>query len=357
MPKGVAMSGIKCVALSLLFLVLFATFSFAQTGIITTYAGALSPVAGASGLSEAIDNPHSVALDGAGGLYIASPTHNRIYQVDSFGHVYLAAGTGSPGYSGDGGPATSAQLNRPSAVAVDRAGNLYISDTFNYRIRKVTPAGIISTIAGNGKQGHGGDNGPAMEAQLINPYGLAVDSAGNLFVTVGHQVRKIEPTGIISTVVGTGSLGYSGDGGLATAAQMGDPKGLAVDSAGNLYIADYNNNRIRKVTSDGMICTVAGSGTGMVSSSGYSGDGGKAIEAKLSGPIDVAVDSTGNFYIADSFNNRIRKVTSDGIISKVAGTGSKVYGGDGGPATAANLFIADSNNNRIRKVAIPASLR
>jgi len=276
------------------------------------------------------------------------------------------AGNGTKGYSGDGGAATSAELNAPNDVAVDSAGNIYIADTLNDRIRKVTVStGIITTVAGNGAGGYSGDGGSATSAEIFQPDGLAVDSAGNIYIadTFNYRVRKVtKSTGIISTVAGDGTYGYSGDGGLATSAELGEPTDVAVDAAGNIYIADPGFARIRKVTvSTGIISTVAGNGT-----QGYSGDGGPATSAELSSPDGVTVDGAGNIYIADLYNERVRKVTvSTGIISTVAGDGTAGYSGDGGPATGAeiyypdglavdtagNIYIADTENFRIRGVS------
>jgi uncharacterized protein (TIGR03437 family) len=275
--------------------------------------------------------------------------------------ISTVAGNGNRGFSGDGGPATSAELDWPEGVAVDGAGNVFIADTNNSRIRKVTPAGVISTVAGNGTAGFSGDGGPATSAELWGPDGVAVDGAGNLFIAdaANSRIRKVTPAGTISTLAGNGTPGFSGDGGPATSAELFGPVGLAVDGAGNLFIADANNGRIRKVTSAGTISTVAGNGTG-----GFSGDGGPAASAELNGPFGVAVDGTGNLFLADTGNYRIRKVTPAGTISTVAGNGVNGFSGDGGPATSAelylvfgvvvdgasNLFIADTGNSRIRKV-------
>ncbi|TMB73578.1 MAG: hypothetical protein E6J52_11405, partial [Chloroflexi bacterium] len=300
-----------------------------------------------------------MALDPAGNLYIADTADHRIRKVTPGGTISTYAGSGNFGFSGDGGPATAAELNFPRDVALDPAGNLYIADSGNSRIRKVSPGGTISTYAGSGSRGFSGDGGPAAAAQLNNPVGMALDPAGNLYIAdnANNRIRKVTSGGTISTYAGSGSFGFSGDGGPATDAQLGVPVGVALDPAGNLYIADHDNGRIRKVTSGGTISTYAGSG-----SRGLSGDGGPATAAQLYSPHGVALDTAGNLYIADS--NRIRKVTPGGTISTYAGTGTGPFSGDGGPATAAqlsspagvaldltgNLYIADDGNYRIRKV-------
>ncbi|MEM7735487.1 MAG: MBG domain-containing protein [Deinococcota bacterium] len=279
------------------------------------------------------------------------------------GTISTVAGTGTRGFSGDGDLATAAQLFNPTNVTIDSAGNLFIADFDNDRIRKVDTSGIISTVAGT-TEGFSGDGGLATAAQLSLPTDVAVDSAGNLFIAdrLNYRIRKVDTAGIITTVAGDGTEGFSGDGGLATAAQLNWPFGVTVDSAGNLFIADFDNDRIRKVDTSGIITTVAGDGT-----EGFGGDGGPATAAQLRNPIDVTVDSAGNLFIADQINHRIRKVDTAGIITTVAGT-TRGFGGDGGLATAAqlnrpysvtvdsagNLFIADFGNNRIRKV-IPVS--
>src|ERR1017187_8541525 len=271
---------------------------------------------------------------------------------------------GSEGVGGDGGAATAAQLNFPTGVAADAAGNVFIADTFNNRIRKVSVNGIITTVAGSGVRGFGGDGGPATAAQLNYPQAVAVDAAGSLFIadTGNMVVRKVSASGILATVAGTAAVadaqGFSGDGGPATSAQLNNPKGLAVDASGSLFIADTGNQRIRQV-SGGIITTVAGGGT-----SGPGDDGGPATAAQLYNPVSVAVDATGNLFIAGTSDPRIRKVSASGIVTTVAGTGTQGFRGDGGPATAAwlyepwvaadaagNLFIADAGNQRIRKVS------
>ncbi|NCX95569.1 MAG: hypothetical protein EBX41_04010, partial [Chitinophagia bacterium] len=286
--------------------------------------------------------------------------------------ITTIAGNGSGGYSGDGGAATAASLNEPKGVAVDASANVYIADCFNNRIRKVNTSGIISTIAGNGSAGYSGDGGAATAASLSLPKGVAVDASGNVYFPDqnNNRIRKVNTSGVISTIAGNGSLGYSGDGGAATAASLSGPYGVAVDASGNVYIADCFNNRIRKVNTSGVISTIAGNGyhdsTGR---GGYGGDGGAATAASLNYPIGVAVDASGNVYIADYNNKRIRKVNTSGIISTIAGNGSPGYSGDGGAATAAsfnysegvavdasgNVYIADSYDNRIRKVTMCAT--
>jgi trimeric autotransporter adhesin len=393
-----------------LFLVLIAAMdlaAFAQSATITTYVGpslVALPVSGSRAISDAIGVPQAVATDGAGGFYLSSSSHHRVYHVAANGTLTLKAGTGSPGLSGDGGPAIAAQLNYPRGLAVDGAGNLFIADMDNRRIRKVTPTGVISTvatkdlggaalpnlstpigvavdgrgnlfiadydgntvselssagdfrpIAGTGDYGFGGDGGPALQAHLASPSGVVIDGAGDVFIADGgnNRIRKVTPGGVISTVAGNETYGFSGDGGPASAANLNDPRGIAVDDSGNLFIADAANNRIRMVSAGGIISTVAGSAAG-----GFAGDAGPALSAKLALPVAVAVDSAGNLFIADRGNKRIRKVSS-GSINTVAGISD-----DGGPMSSAqlnfpvgiavdaagNLFIADSSDFRIRKV-------
>jgi sugar lactone lactonase YvrE len=318
---------------------------------------------GGAATTAQLNNPTGVAFDAAGNMYIADPQNMRIRKVTPAGIITTYAGNGTGGYSGDGGAATAAELYKPWGVAVDAAGNLYIADELNSRIRKVTVAGIITTIAGTGTAGYSGDGGQATAAQLHQSNGVAVDAFGNLYLAdEGNQcIRKVNTAGIISTIAGgIGTGGYSGDGGAATAAELHQPSGVAVDAAGNMYIADELNSRIRKVNTAGIISTVAGNGTG-----GYSGDGGAATAAELYYPTGVALDGSGNMYIVDYFNMRIRKVNTAGIIGTIAGTGTAGYSGDGGVATAAelyypygvaidasgNLYIADEQNNRIRMVS------
>jgi uncharacterized protein (TIGR03437 family) len=294
-----------------------------------------------------------LTLDSAGNLYIWDTASSTIRKVNTVGIISTVAGNGTAGGTGDGGPATSAQLfasGSISGLAMDSAGNLYIGDGNNHRVRKVNTAGIISTVAGTGAPGFSGDGGPATSATLFYPAGIAVDNAGNLYIadSSNNRVRKVNAAGIISTVAGNGNVSYSGDGVMATTTAVDRPEGVTVDSAGNLYISETSQSRVRKVNASGIISTVAGLTT---KTNGFSGDGGPATSAKLAGPIGMAVDSAGNLYIADNSNGRIRKVDAAGIITTFAGNGAAAASnplGDGGPATSATLGVP-------KDVAISAS--
>ncbi|MGA3040069.1 MAG: hypothetical protein ABSF54_04675 [Bryobacteraceae bacterium] len=375
---------------------------------ITTVAG--SDLVGDGGLAIAaqVSQPEGIVVDPAGNLYIADAANHRVRMVTPAGVISTVAGNGHPGFSGDNGPASAAQLNQPYDVALDAAGNLYIADYGNQRVRAVDTNGNITTVAGNGSSGSNADGGPATGALLIGPRNVATDPAGNLYISDfdGHRVREVAPDGIISTVAGIGLAGFSGDGGPAIAAQLAFPAGLARDAAGNLYIVDSANVRIRKVLAGvGTIVTVltqqsfgmpniqlaglaanaagnlyipesgnafvwlltpAGALTivaGAAGSGGYTGDGQPALQTVLSTPVEATLDAAGDLYISET--RRVRCVTAaTGIVSTVAGTGTFGFAGDGGSAllavlntptglTLSNglLYIADQDNQRVRLVA------
>ena len=287
---------------------------------------------------------------------------NRVRRLDiKSGALSLVAGTGSASYSGDSGNATSADISNPHGLAFDKSGNLYIADWGNNRVRKVATSGIITTVAGTGDASTSGDSGKATSASIHEPAAVAVDDSGNLYIAeqLGNVVRKVTTAGIIRTVAGTRTAGVPlSQSGVATQQPLNQPQGVAWDPSGSLLIADTGNNFVRRLTSDGTITTIAGSRT-----TGGS-DGGPATSAILKGPYSAAADTYGNIYIADGGEAKIRLVGKDGIISTVAGNGSAGYNGDGSPATAYSLntpnavlpasgcsvLIADTANNRIRQL-------
>jgi len=393
-------------------------------------------------INAQLSNPQAVFVHSNGEVYIVDTNNHRIRKIDGRGYIWTVAGTGQGGYNGDGGLATSAQLNYPLSVCINSYGDVYIADTMNNRIRTIdwngniwtiagngefgisgdgvlatsaplifprsvlvlktgqvyfaeiglreigkdgyistktsttiskyakenitiAGTGIITTIAGTGTGTYSGDGGMATSAELNGPQSVFVHSNGEIYIadSVNNRIRKIDSKGIITTIAGTGSTrgGYSGDGGLATSAELNYPRSVFVHTNSEVYIIDDNNNRIRKIDSNGIITTIAGNGLDSIGRGGYSGDGGLAIYAQLNYPRSVFVHSNGEIYIADSGNNRIRKIDSKGIITTVAGTGLNGYSGDGGLATSAafspesifvrsngEIYIADTGN-RIRK--------
>ena len=315
--------------------------------------------------------PTAIAYDPQGNLYLAEAANHTVGKVDSAGHITIVAGTGTQGFDGDGGQATAALLDSPQGLAADSA-SLYIADTHNHRIRKVDlTRGIIITIAGSSKVGSAGDSGLATSATLDTPTALTLDNKGNLYLAdIGsHCIRRIAPaTGTISTVAGTGTQGFAGDGSVATAALIDSPGGLAVDSNGNLYLADTHNHRIRRIDAvTGAITTVAGNGA-----QGFTGDSNSATAARLSLPHGLSIDPQGNVNVSDTANHRIRRIdASTGKITTIAGDGTQAFAGDGGAAIGASLnsprstslsptgavTIADTGNQRIRQIASDTSLQ
>ena len=335
----------------------------AATGVISVVAGnGLSNAGGDGGLAvgASLGYPVGLAFDPSGNLYIAERDANDVRKVDTNGIITTVAGVAGGGFAGDGGPATQASLNGPHGIAVDRSGNLYIADYGNNRIRMVTAStGIITTIAGSNTIGFAGDGGPATKATFWFPTGIAVDSSGNVYIadTYNHVIRKISTSGMISTVAGSNQGGYGGDNGPATKAELAAPQGVTLDASGNLYIGDTANQRIRYVNASGIITTIAGTST-----TGFGGDGGLATSATFGNPVGVAVDASGAVYVADLNNGRVRRFVVGGAITTFAGTVTSV--GDGGPSIqsrldrptsaavdfSANLYIADPTANRVRKV-------
>jgi sugar lactone lactonase YvrE len=266
----------------------------------------------------------AIAVDTGGNIYLASSLEGyldtlagaSVLRLTARGVVSIVAGNGRSGFSGDGGPATRARLGSVSALAVDARGNLYIAG--DNRIRRVGPNGVITTIAGNGKTGFSGDGGAATLASLTGSLGMVLDARGNLYFADldNNRIRKIDPRGIITTVAGSGPAGFSGDGGAATSARLNGPSDVAVDAAGAIYIADTGNGRVRKVDPNGTISTVAGNGT-----QAFRGDGGAATSASFGWPESIAVDAGGNIYITDRMNGRVRRVSPNGVVNSVAGNG------------------------------------
>ena len=280
-----------------------------RASIGTVAGNGLSGYAGDGGPAPSAQlwTPGGVAPDGAGNLYIADTKNNRVRKVLASGFILTAAGNGIAGLGAENQYAPIAPLNQPHSVAADATGAIYIADTGNHRVVRLTPAGTLVTVAGNGSPGSAGDNGRAALAQLNAPAAIAFDPRGNLYIadTFNHLIRKVTPAGFITTVAGNGAAGFSGDGGPATSATLNFPAGVAVDSAGVIYIADTWNHRIRMVDSDGKIHTVAGSAI-----QGYGGDGAPALQAELDFPAGIVVDAQGVIYFCDSFNNRVRKLTA-----------------------------------------------
>jgi len=312
----------------------------------------------------ALAGPTGIWVDKNNNVLVADYEDMRIRKIDPQDTLFTIYGVGSPGYSGDSGLASAAHLRNPDGVCMDTAGNVYITEWYNDVVRKVdATTGIITTVCGNGTGGYGGDNGPATAANMETPGAAWVDRAGNIYIPdYGNQrIRKVTAaTGIITTIAGTGIAGYTGDNGAATAATLSYPNSVTVDTSGNVFISDYGNNCIRRVDAvTGIITTIAGTGA-----AGYFGDGGLAIAAKMRHPNYVFADKKGFIYISDNGNNVIRAVNASGFIHTVAGTGEFGYSGDGGPATAAKfnspasvyvsdsgiLFIADGLNSVIRRV-------
>jgi sugar lactone lactonase YvrE len=355
--------------ISIIFLSLIANlYSYAQ--IITTIAGKGTQGYsgdGGSATNAEFNGLRGIAIDQSRNVYISDAVNNRIRKINLSGIITNVAGNGSSVFSGDGGQATSAGLGYPAGIAVDKYNNIYIGETNNNRVRKISPTGIITTIAGNGFGAPGpgaysGDGGVATAAKLNGPNGIAVDTMGNVyFIDVENfRIRKITPTGIIYTIAGDGTMGYSGDNGPATIAKIHPNGELFVDKNRNVIFSDNGNSRIRKVDTMGLITTIAGTGIG-----GYSGDNGPATLANIGQPLGIDVNKYGDIYFCDGSQNHIRKINTAGIITTVAGNGTAGFSGDGGPGILAALknayglavdtngivYFADRGNNRVRRLS------
>jgi hypothetical protein len=337
-------------------------------GTINVFAG--TSTAGATGdggpaVSAEIQNPEDFVTDASGNAYIGDDGNCEVRKVSPAGIITRFAGTGTCGFTGNGGPAINAEISDADGVAVDAAGNVYIGDSTNNVVRKVSPSGIISDFAGTGTQGYTGDHGPAAMAELYYPWGVRVDRSGDVFISDSgnHVVREVNAAGTITTIAGNGTSGNTGDHGPATSAELHDPVGMWWDPSGNLLITDAASHVVREVNPAGIITTIAGNGT-----SGSTGDNGPATSAELKAPYGVAEDIHGNVFIGDYNDQKVREVSgATGIITTYSGTsGSDGTGnqGNGGPAAAAilggpsqvwfdlsgNLYINEYDSSQIRKV-------
>jgi sugar lactone lactonase YvrE len=312
-----------------------------------------------------LDQPNGLALDVEGNLFISDIGTHRVLKLDRRGVLTSVAGTGIGGFNGDGLPALKVRLNAPHDLAFDAHGNLLIADTYNHRVRRLDRQGRLTTVAGTGRGGYTGDQGLAVKASLNNPQGIAVTRDGSVFIadSFNHVVRRVDPQGTITTFAGS-EAGLSGDGLPATRAQISLPVSVAVAPDGGVYISDSGNNRIRRVTPAGIMETVLGTGPGTgTAGAGFGGDGGPVGKAKLFAAADLKVNLTGDLFISDSGNQRVRRV-SNGIITTIIGTGAGGFGGDGGSALGAmlnspqklalgpdgSLYVADRANHRVRRV-------
>ena len=323
---------------------------------------------GGQAVNATLYSPNGITSDRNGNLYICDAGNNRIRKIDSTGIIHTIAGTGVAGFSGDGGPAVNAEINVPVALVLSYNREIYFCEQNSERVRKINSSRIIETIAGNGAMGYDGDGGPATQASLFVPEAVTLDSVGNIYIGdwSNNVIRKVNTAGIISTIAGTGIAGYSGDGGPAILAQLHNPAGLVFDKRGNLLFCDETNNVVRKISPAGIISTIVGNGV-----IGYSGDGGPAVHASINGPGFLIMDGLGNLFFSDIFNYCVRMVDNTGIIKTVAGNGLSGWGGDGGPANAqvlakpcglaldtlGNLYISDAVNNNIRKVSGVANIK
>ena len=309
--------------------------------------------------------PNGLALDRHGDLYISDIGAHQILKLDRDGKLTVIAGTGSPGFAGDNGPAVAAKLAAPSDLAFDAAGNLLVADTYNHRVRRIDAAGVITTLVGDGKNAPPTNDTPALATSLNNPQSIAPAPDGSLYIadTYHHVVRRLSPDGAVSIFAGT-EAGLAGDNGPAARAQLNLPQAVAVASDGSVYVSDAANSRIRRITPDGVIRTVAGSGPGSgEGGAGFAGDGGPADKARLFSPADLKFNALGQLYVSDSGNNRIR-LLAHGAMMTVAGSGAPAFTGDNGPALKAafntpqkialapdgSVYVADRANRRVRKV-------
>ncbi|HEY1653061.1 MAG TPA: hypothetical protein VGG09_14350 [Acidimicrobiales bacterium] len=349
--------------------------------VVTTAAGIVAPASAASPLTinavtftappgASLDNPQGVVAAN-GTIDVSNTADNVVASIVGTVTTTIAGSYEATGESGDGGPAAAATLDNPTGLATDKAGDLFIADTEDNVVREITPDGVIHLVAGDGVEGNRASGGPAVHAQLDSPQGVAVNAKGDVFIadTYNNVVREVTPQGFISTYAGDGIPGYRGDNGPASRAELTSPTGLALDALGNLYIADSGNNVIRRVSTSGVITTVAGNVAADQSSDGlggFSGDGGPATSARLNSPEGIALDQAGDLFIADTFNNAIREVTSGGTISTIVDTtAAKGSSGNGGPAASAklntpfavsvdastaDLYIGDTSNSKVRVV-------